>query len=91
MKKFNRKHFEFLINRYSEGKSKIQGDHPEDVRIAIDTFFKAGKMIVYHPEIEMIPAEYISSLISTLSKYPRYAILVKELMTILGVEVGAKS
>tara|TARA_R100000008_G_scaffold86205_1_gene78366 strand:- start:862 stop:1137 length:276 start_codon:yes stop_codon:yes gene_type:complete len=91
MKKFNRKHFEFLINRYSEGKSKIQGDHPEDVRIAIDTFFKAGKMIVDHPEIEMIPAEYISSLISTLSKYPRYAILVKELMTILGVEVGAKS
>ena len=91
MKKFNRKHFEFLINRYSEGKSKIQGEHPEDVRIAIDTFFKAGKMIVDHPEIEMIPAEYISSLISTLSKYPRYAILVKELMIILGMEVGAKS
>ena len=91
MKKFNRKHFEFLINRYSEGKSKIQGDHPEDVRIAIDTFFKAGKMIVDHPEIEMIPAEYISSLISTLSKYPRYTILVNELMTILGMEVGAKS
>ena len=91
MKKFNRKHFEFLINRYSEGKSKIQGDHPEDVRIAIDTFFKAGKMIVDHPEIEMIPAEYITSLISTLSKYPRYAILVKELMIILGMEVGAKS
>ena len=66
MKKFNRKHFEFLINRYSEGKTKIQGEHPEDVRIAIDTFFKAGKMIVDHPEIEMIPAEYISSLISTL-------------------------
>ena len=91
MKKFNRKHFEFLINRYSEGKTKIQGEHPEDVRIAIDTFFKAGKMIVDHPEIEMIPAEYISSLISTLSKYPRYAILVKELMIILGMEVGAKS
>ena len=49
MKKFNRKHFEFLINRYSEGKTKIQGEHPEDVRIAIDTFFKAGKMIVDHP------------------------------------------
>ena len=91
MKKFNRKHFEILINRYSEGKTKIQGEHPEDVRIAIDTFFKAGKMIVDHPEIEMIPAEYISSLISTLSKYPRYTILVKELMTILGMEVGAKS
>ena len=91
MKKFNRKHFEFLINRYSEGKTKIQGEHPEDVRIAIDTFFKAGKMIVAHPEIEMIPAEYISSLISTLSKYPRYTILVKELMIILGMEVGAKS
>ena len=91
MKKFNRKHFEILINRYSEGKSKIQGEHPEDVRIAIDTFFKAGKMIVDHPEIEMIPAEYISSLISTLSKYPRYTILVKELMIILGMEVGAKS
>ena len=91
MKKFNRKHFEFLINRYSEGKTKIQGEHPEDVRIAIDTFFKAGKMIVDHPEIEMIPVEYITSLISTLSKYPRYTILVKELMTILGMEVGAKS
>ena len=91
MENIKKEYYESLITEYVEGKASIKGDHPEDVRIAIDTFFKAGKMIVAHPEIEMIPAEYISSLISTLSKYPRYTILVKELMTILGVEVGAKS
>ena len=83
MKKFNRKHFEFLINRYSEGKTKIQGEHPEDVRIAIDTFFKAGKMIVDHPEIEHIPPEYVEKLLSTLAQHPQYHPLLLDLIEIL--------
>ena len=83
MKKFNRKHFEFLINRYSEGKTKIQGEHPKDVRIAIDTFFKAGKMIVDHPEIEHIPPEYVEKLLSTLAQHPQYHPLLLDLIEIL--------
>ena len=77
MKKFNRKHFEFLINRYSEGKTKIQGEHPEDVRIAIDTFFKAGKMIVDHPEIEMIPAEYILTFYTSFIFHCKFAVFIR--------------
>tara|TARA_R100000008_G_scaffold8207_1_gene4321 strand:- start:294 stop:578 length:285 start_codon:yes stop_codon:yes gene_type:complete len=86
-KKITRKYYETLINDYDTGKAKIQGDHPEEVIKAIDTFFKAGKMLVDHPEIDTIPPEYIENLISTLAQYPQYHILVIELIGILNQDL----
>ena len=76
-------YFEFLINEYDNGNTKIQGKHPEDVKIAIDTFFKAGKMLVDNPDIGNMPGEYVENLLKVLTKYPEYQKLAYELIGIV--------
>jgi len=76
-------YFEFLINEYDRGDARIQGEHPEDVKIAIDTFFRAGKILVDNPESGNIPTEYVDKLISTLAQYPEYHELVLQLALIV--------
>ena len=49
----NEEHYKEVINDYIDGKAKIQGDHPDDVMMAIDTFFHAGKMLMDNPEIDI--------------------------------------
>ncbi len=82
-KKITKEYYETLINDYVDGKAKIVGNHPEDVHKAIDSFFYAGKMLVDHPEIGHIPAEYVEKLISTLAQHPQYHPLLLDLIEIL--------
>ena len=81
--KHTKEYYDNLINQYVEGKAKIKGEHPKDVMEAIDSFFHAGKMLVDHPEIGHIPAEYVEKLISTLAQHPQYHPLVMELISII--------
>ena len=77
------KYFEYLVNSYDKGTAKIRGDHPEEVKVAIDSFFKAAKILVDHPEIETIPTEYVNKLLSSLAQYPQYHRLVTDLLVII--------
>ena len=77
------KYFEFLVNSYDKGTSSIKGNHPDEVRTAIDSFFKAAKILVDHPEIETIPTEYVDKLLSSLAQYPQYHKLVMDLVLIV--------
>jgi len=72
-----------IIDDYIEGKSKIKGEHPEDVMVALDTFFHAGKMLMDNPEIDQMPSEYLSNLLKVLNKYPQYQELLIDLLQIL--------
>ena len=81
--KQKKEYFEFLINEYDDGRASIRGDHPKEVKVAIDSFFKAAKILVEHPEIEKIPEEYVSKLLSALAQYPIYHKLVMELLFII--------
>ena len=81
--KEQKEYFEYLINEYDKGNAKITGKHPKEVQIAVDSFFKAGKILVVHPEIEKIPTEYVDKLLSTLAQYPQYNKLVVDLMGII--------
>ena len=81
--KHTKEYYDNLITQYVEGKAKIKGEHPEEVLKAVDSFFHAGKMLVDHPEIEHIPAEYVENLISVLAQYPEYHPLVMDLVHIL--------
>jgi len=81
--KEQKEYFEYLINEYDKGNAKITGKHPKEVQIAVDSFFKAGKILVDHPEIEKIPTEYVDKLLSTLAQYPQYHKLVVDLMGII--------
>ena len=77
------KYFEFLVNSYDKGTARIRGDHPKEVKIAIDSFFKAAKILVDHPEIETIPTEYVNKLLASLAQYPQYHKLVMDLVPII--------
>ena len=81
--KEQKEYFEFLIDQYDKGNAKITGKHPKEVQIAVDSFFKAGKIKIDHPEIEKIPTEYVDKLLSTLAQYPQYHKLVVDLMGII--------
>lgn len=77
------KYFEYLVNSYDMGIAKIQGDHPDEVRVAIDSFFKAAKILVDHPETQTIPTEYVNKLLASLAQYPQYHRLVTDLLHII--------
>ena len=77
------RYFEYLVNSYDKGIARIQGDHPDEVRVAIDSFFKAAKILVDHPEIETIPTEYVNKLLESLAQYPQYHRLVMDLVQII--------
>ena len=77
------KYFEYLVNSYDMGLAKIQGDHPDEVRVAIDSFFKAAKILVDHSEIQTIPTEYVNKLLASLAQYPQYHRLVTDLLHII--------
>ena len=77
------KYFEFLVNSYDKGTASIKGNHPQEVKTAIDSFFKAAKILVDHPEIETIPTEYVDKLLSSLAQYPQYHKLVMDLVMII--------
>ena len=79
----NSDYYKDIINDYIEGKATIKGDHPEEVMVALDTFFHAGKMLMDNPEIETVPKEYVNNLLDVLNKYPRYHDLLKDLLGIL--------
>ena len=78
-----KKYFEFLINEYDEGRAKIRGDHPQEIKVAVDTFFKAGKILVDNPDIGTMPQEYVHKLLEALSKHPQYHALLIDLVGII--------
>ena len=77
------KYFEYLVNSYDKGIARVRGDHPEEVKVAIDSFFKAAKILVDHPEIGTIPSEYVNKLLGSLAQYPQYHKLVLDLVEII--------
>ena len=83
MAKITKEYFDELINDYIDGKTIIKGEHPEEVRTAIDSFFHAGKMLVDHPEVGVIPPEYVEKLLASLAPYPQYHELLLDLIHIL--------
>jgi len=78
-----KEYFEFLVNSYDKGTASIKGNHPEEIKVAIDSFFKAAKMLVDHPEIGTIPPEYVNKLVGTLAQYPQYNKLAMDLIQII--------
>ena len=83
-----KEYFEFLINEFHEGRARIRGEHPKEVKVAIETFFKAAKMLVDNPEIDKIPDEYVTNLLKSMSNHKKYHQLVYELIDILNQKEG---
>ena len=78
-----RDYYKDVINDYIDGKTKIQGEHPSEVLVAMDTFFHVGKMLMDNPELQTVPPEYLNNLLRALNKYPQYRDLLQDLVSIL--------
>ena len=76
-------HYKKIINDYVNGEVKIQGEHPKEVLVAMDTFFHVGKMLMDNPELQTVPPEYLNNLLKALNKYPQYRELLQDLLHIL--------
>ena len=68
-------------------KVEIREDTPEDLKVAIETFFEATKMIK-EGYVEKMPGEYVANLIEVLDRYPEWEKLARELtrMVMTGVD-----
>ena len=70
-------------------KVEIREDTPEDIKVAIQAFFEATKMIK-EGYVEKMPGEYVANLIEVLDRYPEWKKLSRELTTMVinGVKDG---
>ena len=68
-------------------KVEIREDTQEDLKVAIETFFEATKMIK-EGYVEKMPGEYVANLIEVLDRYPEWKKLARELtrMVMTGVD-----
>ena len=63
-------------------KVEIREDTPQDIKVAIETFFEATKMIK-EGYVEKMPGEYVPNLIEVLDRYPEWKNLSRELTTMV--------
>ena len=70
-------------------KVEIREDTPEDIKVAIQAFFEATKMIK-EGYVEKMPGEYVANLIEVFDRYPEWKKLSRELTTMVinGVKDG---
>ena len=68
-------------------KVEVREDTPEDIKVAIETFFEATRMIK-EGYVEKMPGEYVANLIEGLDRYPEWKKLARELtrMVMTGVD-----
>ena len=68
-------------------KVEIREDTPEDIKVAIQAFFEATK-IIKEGYVEKMPGEYVANLIEVLDRYPEWMKLARELtrMVMTGVD-----
>ena len=68
-------------------KVEVREDTPEDIKVAIETFFEATRMIK-EGYVEKMPGEYVANLIEVLDRYPEGKKLARELtrMVMTGVD-----
>jgi len=62
---------DIVMNRVLKGDFKVQEHFPEEIRIAVESFLEASKMMV-DEKLEFLPGEYLVNLLETLQKYPEY-------------------
>ena len=62
---------------------------PEDLQTAVNSFIQQA-IIVGEYRLDTMPHEYVDNLISTITKYPEYNFITKELLEILEKELKMK-
>ena len=62
---------DIIMDRVLKGDLKVQKHFPKEIRIAVESFLEASKMMV-DEKLEFLPGEYLANLLEVLQKYPEY-------------------
>ena len=68
-----------VMDRVSKGDYKVQPHFPKEVRVAVESFFKATEMMI-NEELDHVPTEYLGNLLKALAKYPEYNSITLDLL-----------
>ena len=60
-----------VMDRVSKGDYEVKPHFPKEVRVAVESFFKATEMML-NEELDHVPSEYLGNLLKALAKYPEY-------------------
>tara|TARA_R110002110_G_scaffold334812_1_gene545652 strand:- start:156 stop:404 length:249 start_codon:yes stop_codon:yes gene_type:complete len=62
---------DIIMDRVLKGDLKVQEHFPKEIRIAVESFLEASRMMV-DEKLEFLPGEYLANLLEVLQKYPEY-------------------
>jgi len=78
-----------ILERRDNVNKKFVKDTPEELQVAINTFFENCRMLVEY-DLDFIPGEAVADLFEVLVKYPKYHSICGELLTILETDYNFK-
>ena len=73
---------ERVRRRLESGNFTVHEHFPKDVKVAVQTFLEASRMMVTE-ELDYVPIEYLQKLLKTLAKYPEYNAITIDLVLVL--------
>tara|TARA_B100000214_G_C23754402_1_gene529286 strand:+ start:372 stop:638 length:267 start_codon:yes stop_codon:yes gene_type:complete len=71
--------YDRVMHRVQKGDYHIKEHFPKDVQVAVESFFRATKMMI-DEGLDTVPNEYLINVIDTLSKYPEYNKITMDLV-----------
>tara|TARA_R100001594_G_scaffold133620_1_gene174411 strand:+ start:710 stop:955 length:246 start_codon:yes stop_codon:yes gene_type:complete len=70
---------ERVMKRLKSGDFRVQEHFPEEVKVAVQSFLSASKMMV-EEKLDYVPSEYLVKLLKVLEKYPEYNNITMDLV-----------
>ena len=70
---------DIIMDRVLKGDLKVQEHFPKEIRIAVESFLEASKMLV-DEKLDFLPGEYLANLLEVLQKYPEYNNITMDLV-----------
>ena len=68
-----------VMDRVAKGDYTVQEHFPQEVKTAVEAFFKATEMMI-NEELDYVPSEYLGNLLKALAKYPEYNKITLDLL-----------
>jgi|TARA_A100001515_G_scaffold136048_1_gene127413 hypothetical protein len=70
---------ERVMRRLKSGDFRVQEHFPKEVKVAVQSFLQASKMMV-DEKLDYLPSEYLVKLLKVLEKYPEYNNITMDLV-----------
>ena len=68
-----------VMERLKKGDFEVKEHFPEEVKVAVQSFLSASKMMV-EEKLDYVPSEYLVKLLKVLEKYPEYNNITMDLV-----------